>query len=56
MDLKEMGTNMRNWVDLGQDMDFWRALVNEALNLWCHKPWSYLYKFRTLLVINMLQV
>ena len=33
MDLKELGINMRNWVDLVQDRDYWRALVNVALNL-----------------------
>jgi hypothetical protein len=33
MDLKEISTNMRNWVDSAQDRDYWRALVNEALNL-----------------------
>ena len=31
MDLKEMYTS--NWVDSVQDMDYWRALVNAALNL-----------------------
>ena len=31
MDLKEIGVNMRNWVDLAQDRDYWRALVNAAL-------------------------
>jgi hypothetical protein len=34
MDLKEIGTNTRNWVDLAQDRDYWSALVNAALNLW----------------------
>jgi hypothetical protein len=33
MDLEEIGINMRNWVDLVQDRDYWRALVNVALNL-----------------------
>ena len=33
MDLKEIGINKRNWVDLAQDRDYWRALVNAALNL-----------------------
>ena len=28
MDLKEVGINTRNWVDLSQDRDYWRALVN----------------------------
>ena len=33
MDLKEIGINIRNWIDSAQDRDYWRALVNEALNL-----------------------
>ena len=33
MDLEEMGINAGNWVDSAQDRDYWRALVNAALNL-----------------------
>ena len=33
MDIKEIGINTRNWVDSAQDKDYWRALVNTALNL-----------------------
>ena len=33
MDLEEIGINAGNWVDLAQDRDYWRALVNAALNL-----------------------
>ena len=33
MDLKEIGINRRNWVDSAQGRDYWRALVNAALNL-----------------------
>ena len=33
MDPKEIGINTRNWVDSAQDRDYWRALVNAALNL-----------------------
>ena len=33
MDLEEIGINAGNWVDLAQDRNCWRALVNVALNL-----------------------
>ena len=32
MELKEI-ISMRNWVDSAQNRDYWRALVNAALNL-----------------------
>ena len=33
MDFKEIVINTRNWVDSAQDRNYWRALVNAALNL-----------------------
>ena len=33
MDLEEIGINAGNWVDSAQDSNYWRALVNTALNL-----------------------
>ena len=33
MDLKEIGINTRNWVDLAQDRDYWGVLVSAALNI-----------------------
>ena len=33
MDLEEIGINAGNWVGSAQDRDYWRALVNAALNL-----------------------
>ena len=33
MNLKETGINTRNWVNSAQNRDYWRALVNGALNL-----------------------
>ena len=33
MYFKEIGMNTRNWVDSAQDRNYWRALVNAALNL-----------------------
>jgi hypothetical protein len=32
MDLKEIGNNTRNWIDSAQDRDYFRVLVNVALN------------------------
>ena len=33
MDLKGIGIIMRNWTDSAQDRNYWRALLNAALNL-----------------------
>ena len=33
MDLEEIGNNAGNWVDSAKDRNYWRALVNAALNL-----------------------
>ena len=33
MDLKEIGINEGSWVDSAQDRDYWRTLVNAALNV-----------------------
>ena len=33
MDLEETGITAGSWVDSAQDRDYWRALVNAALNL-----------------------
>ena len=33
MDLEEIGMNAGNWVNLAHDRNYWRALVNAALNL-----------------------
>ena len=32
--VREIGVNVRNWVDSAQDRDYWRHLMNAALNLW----------------------
>ena len=32
-DIEEIGINAGNWVDSAQDRNYWRALVNAALNL-----------------------
>jgi hypothetical protein len=33
MDLGEIGRNGRNWIELAEDRDQWRALVNTVMNL-----------------------
>ena len=40
MDLEEIGISAGSWLNSGQDMNYWRVLVNAALNLQLHKPWS----------------
>jgi hypothetical protein len=32
--LRETGWNDMDWIDLGQDRDQWRALVNMVMNIW----------------------
>jgi hypothetical protein len=34
MNLRETGWYGMDWVDLAQDRDQWRALVNMIMNLW----------------------
>jgi hypothetical protein len=34
MDLREIGWGGKDWIDLAQDRDQWRALVNTVMNLW----------------------
>ena len=45
MDLKEIGVNVRSWIDSAQDRDYWRALVNAAFRF------VELYTFRPVLCI-----
>jgi hypothetical protein len=33
MDLREIGWDVMDWIDLAQDKDQWRALVNAIMNL-----------------------
>jgi hypothetical protein len=34
MDLREIGWDGMDWIDLAQDRDQWRALVKAVMNLW----------------------
>jgi hypothetical protein len=33
MDLREIGWGSMDWIDLAQDRDRWKALVNTVMNL-----------------------
>jgi hypothetical protein len=33
MDLREIGCDGMDWIDLAQDRDQWRALVNTVMNI-----------------------
>jgi hypothetical protein len=33
MDIREVGWEDMNWIDLAQDRDRWRAFVNAVMNL-----------------------
>jgi hypothetical protein len=34
MDLRDIGWSGMDWIDLDQDRDQWRDLVNIVMNLW----------------------
>jgi hypothetical protein len=34
IDLRGIGWRGMDWIDLTQDRDHWRALVNKIMNLW----------------------
>jgi hypothetical protein len=40
MDLREIGWGSVDWIQLAQDRDRWRALVNMVMNLWVLAPLS----------------
>jgi hypothetical protein len=52
MDLREVGWYGMDWIDLAQDTDQWRALVNTVINLWvpkkCWEVLEYLHNWRLL--------
>ena len=34
MDLQEVGRGCRDWMELAEDRDRWRALVSMVMNIW----------------------
>jgi hypothetical protein len=40
MDIREIGWGSVEWIQLAQDKDRWRALVNTVVNLWVLAPRS----------------
>jgi hypothetical protein len=40
MDLREIGWGTVDWIQLSQDRDRWRALVNTVVNLGVVASWS----------------
>jgi hypothetical protein len=45
MDLRETGWGSVDWIQLSQDRDRWRALVNTVMNLRVLVPRTYLVAF-----------
>jgi hypothetical protein len=39
-DLRKIGWESVDWIQLAQDRDWWRALVNTVMNLWVLAPLS----------------
>jgi hypothetical protein len=40
MDLRDIGWGSADWIQLDQDRDWWRDLVNTVMNLRVLAPWS----------------
>jgi hypothetical protein len=41
MDLREIGWDGMDWIDLAQDRDQWRALVNTVIKCWEVFEWPH---------------
>jgi hypothetical protein len=48
IDLSEIGWDGVGWVDLAQDRDQWRALVNTVMNIKCWEILEWLHNWQLL--------
>jgi hypothetical protein len=48
VDLRETGWDGMDWINLAQDRDHWRALVNTVMNLRVHKMLEWLHNWQLL--------
>jgi hypothetical protein len=42
VDLQAVGSGSMDWIELAQDMDRWRALMNAVMNLFPLNMWNLL--------------
>jgi hypothetical protein len=48
MDLREIGWDVVDWIDMAQDRDQWKTLVNAVSSLKCWKVLEWLRNYRLL--------
>jgi hypothetical protein len=52
IDLRETGWGGRNWIDLAQDMDQWRAVLNKVMTFSFIKLWKILERLHNRLFLK----
>jgi hypothetical protein len=52
MDLRECGWGCVEWIQLAQDRDQWRAIVNTVINLRILGPRSYLFIYVCIYLVS----
>ena len=53
MNLTKIGTITRNWVDSTQDGNYWRVLVNAALNLRVPSATEFIIIIIIIIIVKM---
>jgi hypothetical protein len=56
MDLREIGWRSVDWIQLAQDRDWWRALVNTVMNLRVLAPQTYLVSYHNKIILCLCYV